>query len=121
MISTRKFCTIALMILGVSLMAVAMTESVPMPRYHSGYYNEIEEQPEDVLMELIARFGQTIMRARDDLENSKRTVDFGLARGFSGIQEAKHRMGLAAANYAGGPGRKRRSDSTPVAPPDSEA
>uniref|UniRef100_A0A1B0DIH3 Uncharacterized protein n=1 Tax=Phlebotomus papatasi TaxID=29031 RepID=A0A1B0DIH3_PHLPP len=52
---------------------------------------------------------------------SKRTVDFGLARGFSGIQEAKHRMGLAAANYAGGPGRKRRSDSTPVAPPDSEA
>ncbi|XP_055685995.1 diuretic hormone class 2 isoform X2 [Lutzomyia longipalpis] len=121
MISTRKFCTIILMILGVSLMAVAMTESVPMPRYHSGYYNEIEEQPEDVLMELIARFGQTIMRARDDLENSKRTVDFGLARGFSGIQEAKHRMGLAAANYAGGPGRKRRSEATPMAPPDSEA
>lgn len=25
------------------------------------------------------------------------------------MQEAKHRMGLAAANYAGGPGRKRRS------------
>ncbi|XP_055685996.1 diuretic hormone class 2 isoform X3 [Lutzomyia longipalpis] len=120
MISTRKFCTIILMILGVSLMAVAMTESVPMPS-HSGYYNEIEEQPEDVLMELIARFGQTIMRARDDLENSKRTVDFGLARGFSGIQEAKHRMGLAAANYAGGPGRKRRSEATPMAPPDSEA
>lgn len=42
--------------------------------------------------------------------SSKRTVDFGLARGFSGIQEAKHRMGLAAANFAGGPGRKRRSD-----------
>lgn len=41
--------------------------------------------------------------------SSKRTVDFGLARGFSGMQEAKHRMGLAAANYAGGPGRKRRS------------
>lgn len=42
-------------------------------------------------------------------QSSKRTVDFGLARGFSGIQEAKHRMGLAAAHFAGGPGRKRRS------------
>jgi len=43
--------------------------------------------------------------------SSKRTVDFGIGRGFSGVQEAKHRVGLAAANYAGGPGRKRRSDS----------
>lgn len=43
--------------------------------------------------------------------SSKRAVDFGLSRGFSGIQEAKHRMGLAAANFAGGPGRKRRSET----------
>lgn len=35
----------------------------------NGYYSEnVEETPEDVLMELIARFGQTIMRAREDLE-----------------------------------------------------
>lgn len=32
------------------------------------YMNEIQEMPDDVLLELIARFGQTIMRARDDLE-----------------------------------------------------
>lgn len=44
--------------------------------------------------------------------SSKRTVDFGLARGFSGSQEAKHRLGMAAANFAGGPGRKRRSETT---------
>lgn len=30
--------------------------------------NSIEEQPEDVLIDLITRYGQTIMRARDDLE-----------------------------------------------------
>lgn len=36
---------------------------------NTGYYGErVNEQPEDVLMELIARFGQTIMRARDDME-----------------------------------------------------
>lgn len=35
----------------------------------NGYYPEnVDETPEDVLMELIARFGQTIMRAREDLE-----------------------------------------------------
>ncbi|XP_055613946.1 diuretic hormone class 2, partial [Uranotaenia lowii] len=68
----------------------------------------MEEQPEDVLIDLITRYGQTIMRARDDLENSKRTVDFGLSRGYSGAQEAKHRMAMAVANFAGGPGRKRK-------------
>lgn len=40
--------------------------------------------------------------------SSKRGVDFGLGRGFSGTQAAKHLMGLAAANYAVGPGRKKR-------------
>nr|CAD7604977.1 unnamed protein product [Timema genevievae] len=40
---------------------------------------------------------------------SKRGLDLGLSRGFSGSQAAKHLMGLAAANYAGGPGRRRRN------------
>ena len=39
----------------------------------------------------------------------KRGLDLGLGRGFSGSQAAKHLMGLAAANFAGGPGRRRRS------------
>lgn len=38
-------------------------------------------------------------------------MDFGLGRGYSGSQAAKHLMGLAAANYAIGPGRKRRSSA----------
>lgn len=44
--------------------------------------------------------------------SSKRTVDFGLARGLSGAIEAKHRLGMAAANFAGGPGRRRRSETS---------
>ena len=40
--------------------------------------------------------------------SSKRTVDFGLSRGYSGAQEAKHRMAMNIANFAGGPGRKKR-------------
>ncbi|CAO1395361.1 unnamed protein product, partial [Diamesa tonsa] len=83
-----------------------------IPNSHNNYYpsmyNEIDDQPDDLLIDLIARYGQTIMKARDDMENSKRTVDFGLSRGYSGAQEAKHRMAMNIANFAGGPGRKKR-------------
>lgn len=91
------------------MLLISVAESAP--RY-TGYYSENgDETPEDLLMELIARFGQTLMRARDEVANSKRTVDFGLGRGLSGAIEAKHRLGMAAANFAGGPGRRRRSEN----------
>ena len=40
--------------------------------------------------------------------SDKRALDLGLNRGYSGALQAKHLMGLAAANFAGGPGRRRR-------------
>jgi len=49
------------------------------------------------------------MRSRHTKENSKRGIDFGLGRGFSGSQAAKHFMGIAAAQYSGGPGKRKRS------------
>merc|ERR1719204_63311 len=36
----------------------------------------------------------------------KRGIDFGLGRGFSGSQAARHMMGLQQASFAGGPGKK---------------
>uniref|UniRef100_W8BCC9 Diuretic hormone class 2 n=2 Tax=Ceratitis capitata TaxID=7213 RepID=W8BCC9_CERCA len=112
MMSNKVFCCSLVFVAVCLAFCLTSTEAAPFPRYqNSGYYNELEEVPDDILMELMARFGQTIMRARNDLENSKRTVDFGLARGYSGTQEAKHRMGLAAANFPGGPGRRRRSET----------
>ncbi|XP_001988057.2 diuretic hormone class 2 isoform X4 [Drosophila grimshawi] len=112
---TNRFAFCALALLIICLLAISRTDAAPMPSQSSnngyGGYNELEEVPDDLLMELMTRFGRTIIRARNDLENSKRTVDFGLARGYSGTQEAKHRMGLAAANFPGGPGRRRRSET----------
>jgi len=35
----------------------------------------------------------------------KRGIDFGLGRGYSGSQAARHMMGRYQANYAGGPGK----------------
>jgi len=46
--------------------------------------------------------------------NMKRGLDLGLGRGFSGSQAAKHLMGLSAANFAGGPGRRKRDTSSDV-------
>ena len=40
--------------------------------------------------------------------SSKRGIDFGLGRGYSGNQAAKHFMGLVASQYAGGPGKRKR-------------
>ncbi|XP_078034349.1 diuretic hormone class 2 [Augochlora pura] len=74
------------------------------------YWSQLnEENPEALIDTIIARLGHTIMR-NPELENNKRGLDLGLSRGFSGSQAAKHLMGLAAANYAGGPGRRRRSE-----------
>ncbi|XP_035773825.1 diuretic hormone class 2-like [Anopheles albimanus] len=94
----------------VTVLVIVFTASIESTSALSyrGYKQEMKEQPDDVLIDLIARYGHTMLRAKDELENSKRTVDFGLSRGYSGAQEAKHRMAMAVANFAGGPGRKRR-------------
>ena len=57
--------------------------------------------------------------------SDKRGIDFGLGRGYSGSQEsiklfffslekipqaARHMLGLQRVNFAGGPGKKKRSD-----------
>jgi hypothetical protein len=36
--------------------------------YYQPLYNDIEDQPDEFLIDLIARYGQTIMNARNDLE-----------------------------------------------------
>ncbi|XP_055384911.1 diuretic hormone class 2 [Condylostylus longicornis] len=114
MMPTKLMCTVVAFA-GFCLLLLATTDAAPMPRYYPNtLYNDIDQYNEgsaEQIMRLIERFGQTIMRARNDLENSKRNIDFGLARGYSGTQEAKHRMGMAAASFPGGPGRRRRSES----------
>ncbi|XP_012276020.1 diuretic hormone class 2 [Orussus abietinus] len=79
------------------------------PYTPQSYWNQLDEDDPEVMLEMLARIGQNYIRTHD-LENTKRGLDLGLSRGFSGSQAAKHLMGLAAANYAGGPGRRRRSE-----------
>ncbi|XP_037088327.1 diuretic hormone class 2-like [Pollicipes pollicipes] len=71
--------------------------------------DDVEDiQSDPYVSELVSR-----LRTLDDAEAinmaQKRGLDFGLGRGFSATQAAKHKMGLAAAAFPGGPGRRRRS------------
>nr|QHB80532.1 calcitonin-like diuretic hormone [Carabus violaceus] len=99
-------------ILGVLLCVIATLDAAPPARFmHPNFYSEFgDDEPQRLeILEMLARLGQNMIR--DDLENSKRGLGFGMDRGFSGQQAAKHLMGLHAATWAGGPGRRRRSDA----------
>ncbi|CAL1294334.1 unnamed protein product [Larinioides sclopetarius] len=66
------------------------------------------ENPEDIVR-ILMKLAQDVIDSDSMMHNSdKRGIDLGLSRGFSGSQAAKHLMGLAAANFANGPGRRRR-------------
>ncbi|XP_073983388.1 diuretic hormone class 2 isoform X2 [Rhodnius prolixus] len=115
------------LMLGTLIVLSAASENIPYIGHRASYFGDMDNEPDsEVMLEILAKLGQTIMRA-NDLEkpmiysreasnpwtavnklSSKRGLDLGLSRGFSGSQAAKHLMGLAAANYAGGPGRRRR-------------
>ncbi|XP_018052015.1 PREDICTED: diuretic hormone class 2 isoform X2 [Atta colombica] len=76
-------------------------------RSHESYWDQQDDIDRDEFLEILSRLSRF---NRPEMENTKRGLDLGLNRGYSGSQAAKHMMGLAAANYAGGPGRRRRSE-----------
>ncbi|KAI4502386.1 hypothetical protein M0802_002298 [Mischocyttarus mexicanus] len=96
-------------LMAITVMAVSSTLADAAPFSQQNYWNQLEEDDPEALLDMLARLRHSIMR-NQELENNKRGLDLGLSRGFSGSQAAKHLMGLAAANYAGGPGRRRRSE-----------
>ncbi|KAL0112371.1 hypothetical protein PUN28_012005 [Cardiocondyla obscurior] len=90
------------------LVVVAVSSFTADAIPHS-YWDQQDDMNREEFLELLSRLSRAVM-SRPEMENTKRGLDLGLNRGFSGSQAAKHLMGLAAANYAGGPGRRRRSE-----------
>ncbi|XP_043486792.1 diuretic hormone class 2 [Polistes fuscatus] len=105
----RQIAISCLILMAITVMAVSSTFADAAPFSQQNYWNQLEEDDPEALLDMLARLRHSIMR-NQELENNKRGLDLGLSRGFSGSQAAKHLMGLAAANYAGGPGRRRRSE-----------
>lgn len=89
----------------------------PQKKYFDEDYGELISAPREVMKRggndainrIISRLRPTYSKRPRE---SKRGVDFGLARGFSGSQALKHALGLEAARYVGGPGRKKRTGSS---------
>ncbi|XP_072393578.1 diuretic hormone class 2 isoform X2 [Diabrotica undecimpunctata] len=105
-----------------SIILQSATISAQQQASYPGLYSPLylERQSPKYLIQTISRLRQALLNDEemenndypalsDDRDTSKRGLDLGLGRGFSGSQAAKHLMGLAAANFAGGPGRRRRS------------
>ncbi|XP_050348773.1 diuretic hormone class 2 isoform X5 [Nymphalis io] len=77
------------------------------PSLGNYYRTGVQYEPEQI-MDMLNRLNE-LMEMERKMENSeKRALDMGLNRGYSGALHAKHLMGMAAANYASGPGRRRR-------------
>ncbi|KFM77019.1 Diuretic hormone class 2, partial [Stegodyphus mimosarum] len=93
------FAVLALMVCCVSSLEAQMA---------SRYKRSVVEidNPKETL-QVLGNLAQRILEA-ESISNEKRGLDLGLSRGFSGSQAAKHLMGLSAASFANGPGRKRR-------------
>ncbi|XP_013173330.1 PREDICTED: diuretic hormone class 2 isoform X2 [Papilio xuthus] len=100
----RPTCLLICCLLGALMLVVP---AASYPRYLNDYYRpDISEDPEEI-MDMLNRLGSLIQLQRQ-MDSEKRALDLGLTRGYSGALQAKHLMGIAAANYAGGPGRRRR-------------
>lgn len=87
----------------------------PQKRFYDEDYGEVISGPvekrggNDAINRIISRLRPTY--SKRPRESSKRGVDFGLARGFSGSQALKHSLGLLASQHPGGPGRRKRTSS----------
>ncbi|XP_073955219.1 diuretic hormone class 2 isoform X1 [Choristoneura fumiferana] len=107
----RASCVLASCVLVALLLAVP---AASYPRYQNNYYRTEGQYDPEEIMDMLNRLGNLIQIERkmenfkDDITSEKRAIDLGLSRGYSGALQAKHLLGLAAANYEGGPGRRRR-------------
>ncbi|XP_045769146.1 diuretic hormone class 2 isoform X1 [Maniola jurtina] len=121
----RLSCLLTCCLLGALLLILP---AAAYPRYANNYYREEGQYEPEEIVGMLNRLNDLIQMERkmesfkeeisrklmptnenEDISNEKRALDLGLSRGYSGAIQAKHLMGLAAANYAGGPGRRRRN------------
>ncbi|XP_039314879.1 diuretic hormone class 2 isoform X2 [Solenopsis invicta] len=104
-----KMTVLCTLLTFIVVVAISSLTAEAVPHSHESYWDQQDDIDRDEFVEFLSRLSRAVMN-RPEMENSKRGLDLGLSRGFSGSQAAKHLMGLAAANYAGGPGRRRRSE-----------
>ncbi|GBP19229.1 Diuretic hormone class 2 [Eumeta japonica] len=89
----------------LAALLAAPAAAYPSPSY---YYRDMGGQyGREDLADMLTRLTNLIQMERK-MDNEKRALDLGLSRGYSGALQANYLMGLAAANSATSPGRRRR-------------
>merc|ERR1711915_20093 len=95
------------MVTAAILVGVTVAAPIDEKKVVSGSSSQDGSHPGYVL-NIIADLGSILKQRQKDL-SEKRGIDFGLGRGYSGSQAARHMLGLQQASFAGGPGKKKRS------------
>merc|ERR1711935_643458 len=90
----------------LGLMFAVMTVSA-MDQQDTGFVLNIMED----LGDLIKRRQKSwdISSANNGDIREDKVIDFGLGRGYSGSEAARYKLGLQRANFAFGPGKRKRS------------
>merc|ERR1711915_162281 len=106
------------MVTAAILVGVTVAAPIDEKKVVSGSSSQDGAHPGYVL-NIIADLGSILKQRQKDLryvntestteDSEKRGIDFGLGRGYSGSQAARHMLGLQQASFAGGPGKKKRS------------
>merc|ERR1711953_256661 len=89
--------------LAIVLILLSLRSGGVMSRQTEPLYQPTPSDVFDILTDL-----GSFLRKRH--YSDKRAIDFGLGRGYSGSQAARHILGLERVHFAGGPGRKKRSE-----------
>ncbi|XP_028179536.1 diuretic hormone class 2 isoform X2 [Ostrinia nubilalis] len=95
----------------IALLLVLPTSAYPS--YNNYYRDDGQYEPEEIVdmlgrLQNLLQFERKMENFKDEITSEKRALDLGLSRGYSGALQAKHMLGVAAANSAFGPGRRRR-------------
>ncbi|XP_065566720.1 diuretic hormone class 2-like [Artemia franciscana] len=103
----RNYFSVCLLFAIAVSLVPSWSEALPAgSRSHNLYVYQPKDRP---IFHMLARLGHALRQGNNLNSYSptmKRGIDFGLGRSFSGSKAAKHYMGLAAAKYAVGPGKR---------------
>ncbi|KAG8196878.1 hypothetical protein JTE90_027590 [Oedothorax gibbosus] len=106
----RKMSPYSTIVLFLCMAAATLDCSWSYPSSSASQFRSkrsVDSEASEDLFRVLMRMAQDIVES-DSPVHEKRGIDLGISRGYSGSQAAKHLMGLAAANFANGPGRRRR-------------
>merc|ERR1711953_788815 len=105
----RNYCQVYMLGIGLVLILLSHRSGGVLTQPTESLYQPRPSDVINILNDLVSFLRKRHHRGSIMNISDKRAIDFGLGRGYSGSQAARHMLGLERVNFAGGPGKKKRS------------